>query len=37
MLETVREYGLGRLAASGEEVIVRDAHADWCLAFAERA
>ena len=37
MLETVREYGLGRLAASGEEAIVRDAHADWCLAFAERA
>jgi non-specific serine/threonine protein kinase len=25
------------LAASGEEVAVRDAHAGWCLAFAERA
>jgi predicted ATPase len=37
MLETVREYGLERLAASGEEAIVRDAHANWCLAFAERA
>ncbi len=37
MLETVREYGLGRLVASGEEAIVRDAHADWCLGFAERA
>jgi non-specific serine/threonine protein kinase len=37
MLETVREYGLERLAMSGEEEAVRDAHADWCLAFAERA
>jgi excisionase family DNA binding protein len=37
MLETVREFGLERLAASGEEAIVRDAHADWCLAFAKRA
>ena len=37
MLETVREFGLERLAASGEEALVRDAHADWCLAFAERA
>jgi non-specific serine/threonine protein kinase len=37
MLETVREYGLERLAASGEEAIVRDAHANWCHAFAERA
>jgi excisionase family DNA binding protein len=37
MLETVREYGLERLAASGEEDAVRDVHADWCLAFAERA
>ena len=37
MLETVREFGLERLTASGEEATVRDAHADWCLAFAERA
>ena len=37
MLETVRDYGLERLATSGEEETVRDAHADWCLAFAERA
>jgi DNA-binding CsgD family transcriptional regulator len=37
MLETVREFGLERLTASGEEALVRDAHADWCLAFAERA
>lgn len=37
MLETVREYGAERLAASGEADAVADAHADWCLAFAERA
>ena len=37
MLETVREFGLERLTASGEEVMVRGAHAAWCLDFAERA
>ena len=37
MLEPVREYGLQRLAASGEENPVRDAHAAWCFAFAKRA
>ena len=37
LLEPVREFGLERLAASGEEAPVRDAHANWCLAFAERA
>jgi predicted ATPase/DNA-binding NarL/FixJ family response regulator len=37
MLETVREYGLERLAASGEETIARDAHATYFLALAERA
>jgi predicted ATPase/DNA-binding CsgD family transcriptional regulator len=36
MLETIREYGLERLAASGQEAEVRSRHADWCLAFAER-
>ena len=36
MLETVREYGLERLAESGEEAVVRDRHATWCLGFAER-
>jgi predicted ATPase/DNA-binding CsgD family transcriptional regulator len=37
MLEMVREYGLAQLAESGEELTVRNAHADWCLALAERA
>ncbi|MGH2613966.1 MAG: ATP-binding protein [Thermomicrobiales bacterium] len=37
MLETVREYGLERLAASGEEEETRRHHAEWCLALAERA
>jgi predicted ATPase/DNA-binding CsgD family transcriptional regulator len=37
MLETIREFGLERLAASGEEVTIRDAHAAWCLALAEEA
>jgi predicted ATPase/DNA-binding CsgD family transcriptional regulator len=37
MLETVREYALERLAASGEEDEVRRRHAAWCLALAETA
>jgi non-specific serine/threonine protein kinase len=36
MLETVREYGLERLAESGEEAAVRDRHAAWCLCLAEQ-
>ena len=35
MLETVRDYGLERLAASGEEAVVRDRHAAWYLALLE--
>jgi predicted ATPase/DNA-binding CsgD family transcriptional regulator/DNA-binding XRE family transcriptional regulator len=37
MLETVREYGLERLAESGEEDAVRRALATWCLELCERA
>ena len=37
MLETVREYGLEQLAASGEESDVRHRHAAWCLSLVERA
>jgi excisionase family DNA binding protein len=37
MLETVREYGLEQLQASGEAGPIRDAHAAYFLALAERA
>ncbi|MBI4497726.1 MAG: tetratricopeptide repeat protein [Chloroflexi bacterium] len=37
MLETLREYGLEQLAASGEDDAVRDAHAAYALALAEEA
>ena len=37
MLETIREFGLEQLAASGEEMAVRAAHASHVLAFAEEA
>jgi len=35
MLETVREFGLERLAASGEEEAIRRLHAAWYTAMAE--
>jgi predicted ATPase/DNA-binding XRE family transcriptional regulator len=37
MLETIREYGLERLAAAGEEATVRHRHQHWFLDLAERA
>jgi non-specific serine/threonine protein kinase len=37
MLETIREYGLERLATSREEAAVRQAHAAAMLTFAEEA
>jgi predicted ATPase/serine/threonine protein kinase len=35
MLETIREYGLGKMAESGEEAQTRRAHAAYCLVLAE--
>ena len=37
MLETIREFGLEQLAASGREAVARQRHATWCLAFANDA
>ncbi len=37
MLETMREYGLGRLAEAGEEAYTRKAHAAYCVILAEEA
>ncbi len=37
LLETVREFGLGQLAQSGEETSVREAHARYAIELAERS
>jgi predicted ATPase len=37
MLETIREYGTEKLAASGEEALTRRAHAAYFLVLAEEA
>jgi len=37
LLETVRQYGRGRLRASGEEERTKTRHRDWCLLLAEEA
>jgi non-specific serine/threonine protein kinase len=36
MLETVREFGLERLEATGEAATTRNRHAAWCLDLAEQ-
>ncbi len=37
LLDTIREYGLERLAASGEEWATKRAHAAYCLVLAEES
>jgi len=37
MLETIREYALEQLEASGEADQIRRRHAEWCVALAETA
>jgi predicted ATPase/DNA-binding CsgD family transcriptional regulator len=37
MLETIREFGLEQLIATGEDAAARDTHVAWCVAFAEAA
>jgi predicted ATPase/serine/threonine protein kinase len=37
MLETIREYALEKLQASGEEALTKRAHAAYCLVLAEEA
>jgi len=37
MLETIREYAVEKLEASGEEALTKRAHAAYCLVLAEEA
>jgi DNA-binding CsgD family transcriptional regulator/tetratricopeptide (TPR) repeat protein len=37
MLQTLREFAWEQLAISGDELRVRQSHAEWCLALAEQA
>ncbi len=37
MLETIRDFGLEQLDASGDADTVRDRHANWCIALARSA
>jgi predicted ATPase len=37
LLETVRQYGVERLAEAGEEAATRAAHRDWCRSLVEAA
>jgi predicted ATPase/DNA-binding XRE family transcriptional regulator len=36
MLETICEFAQEELTKSGEEISIRDRHADWCLELAEQ-
>lgn len=36
LLETIREYGLERLEAAGEAERAHEAHAEWCIAYANQ-
>ncbi|MGB3328104.1 MAG: LuxR C-terminal-related transcriptional regulator, partial [Thermomicrobiales bacterium] len=37
MLESIRQFGVDALAATGEDEMVRAVHADWLIAMAEHA
>ncbi|RPJ37123.1 MAG: hypothetical protein EHM21_18405, partial [Chloroflexi bacterium] len=37
MLEVVRQYGLERLKAAGEELAIRRRHFDWCVELVQQA
>jgi predicted ATPase/class 3 adenylate cyclase len=36
LLETIREYALGKLREAGEEAALRHRHLGWCIEFAEQ-